>query len=95
MDGHDAGVNPAAVLELRQGGIRLLFHEFLESLQLPAGELRRPSATVGLGRNCAPFPPPLQEATDPRRTDPEKLGNMLAPTTLLIAGPHDPFPQIH
>ena len=59
MDGHDAGVNCAAIPQLGKGGVRLLLDEFPQPLQLPAGELRWPSAAVWLGSDRAPFTPTL------------------------------------
>ena len=95
MDGHDAGVDSAAIPQFDQCCIRLLLDEFFQPIQLPASELRRPSTPVRLGRDRASFPPTLEEPTDPCRADPVELGDMLPAATLLIAGLHDPLPQIH
>jgi hypothetical protein len=95
MDGHDARINSAAIPQLDQRRIRLLFHEFLQPIQLPAGKLRRASATVSFRCDRAPFTSSLQEPTNPCRADPVKPGDMRPAAALLVAGLHDPFPQIH
>jgi len=95
MDGHDAGVDAAAIPQLLQRRVRLLFYQLLQPIQLLAGDLGPPPTAVGSGCDGAQFTSALQEPSNPCRADPVELGDMLPAASLPIAGPHDPFPKIH
>ena len=95
MDGHDAAIDAAAIPQLDQRRVRLLLNQFLQPVQPLARDLGPPSAAVRLRGNRPPLPSPLQQSPNPCRADPVKPGDVLPGASLLIAGPHDPFPQIH
>lgn len=91
MNGHDAAIDATTIPQLDQRRVRLLLNKFLQTSQFPARDLGPPSASVRLGSNRASLPSTLQQPTNPRRTDPVKLGNMFPSASLRIAGLHDPF----